>query len=514
MKNRYLIIGIVASLLVPSLTSCEDRLDIDEHGVSPISTFYTTDSEADEAITAVYSKWSSVFSPLHAMTNLLSDEYWSGGGNHYDGNYYRLADYTFDTDYATVSTLYQDLYNVIYASNVVIENVKSESSIMNRAIAEAKVFRAMSNFYLATLWGTPPLVDHTLKAGEYSQGNCDQAAMWALIEKDLTEAISSGALTEKSSATEKTYRITKQYAQALLGKAYVFEKKWSDAVTVLDQIISSGKYTLYNDYSNINTIAGECNSECLFEINRPTDTANPSLNFDITWVYGGLRGEKYTYKNSTLCNRTFGFYNPTKSLYDAFVAEEGQNGYRLHNTILTYQQLKDEQGASIVSGMNITDNEGYYDFKNRILASDFCMPYNPPKNFRFMRLAEVYLLAAEASLEAGNATKATQYVNVIRKRAGVADLATATLNDIKNEKRLELCFEMVRYQDLIRWGDAAKVLADKGSKYPTLNADGTVTYTTINATAEHGFKTGKNELLPIPATEIQVNPNMKQNTGW
>ena len=199
MKNRYLIIGIMASLLVPSLTSCDDRLDIDEHGVSPISTFYTTDSEADEAITAVYSKWSSVFNPLHAMVNLLSDECWSGGGNHYDGSYYRLADYTFDTDYATISTLYQDLYNVIYASNVVIENVKSESDIMKRAIAEAKVFRAMSNFYLVTLWGTPPLVDHTLKAGEYSQGNCDQTAMWALIEKDLTEAISSGALTEKSS---------------------------------------------------------------------------------------------------------------------------------------------------------------------------------------------------------------------------------------------------------------------------------------------------------------------------
>ena len=108
--------------------------------------------------------------------------------------------------------------------------------------------------------------------------------------------------------------------------------------------------------------------------------------------------------------------------------------------------------------------------------------------------------------------KATQYVNVIRKRAGVADLATTTLNDIKMRNVWAL-LEMVRYQDLIRWGDAAKVLADKGSKYPTLNADGTVTYTTINATADHGFKTGKNE-LPIPATEIQVNPNMKQNTGW
>ena len=73
---------------------------------------------------------------------------------------------------------------------------------------------------------------------------------------------------------------------------------------------------------------------------------------------------------------------------------------------------------------------------------------------------------------------------------------------------------MTRFQDLIRWGDAATVLADKGSKYPNLEVDGSVSYTDLTASSqEYGFKE-KHKLLPFPSAELMSNNNISQNPGW
>jgi len=79
------------------------------------------------------------------------------------------------------------------------------------------------------------------------------------------------------------------------------------------------------------------------------------------------------------------------------------------------------------------------------------------------------------------------------------------------EKRLELCIENVRYQDLVRWGNASTVMGDQGKEIYEFNGKSAIARYTNSS---YGFKTGKHELLPIPSTEINVNPNIKQNIGW
>jgi hypothetical protein len=128
-----------------------------------------------------------------------------------------------------------------------------------------------------------------------------------------------------------------------------------------------------------------------------------------------------------------------------------------------------------------------------------------------MRYAEVLLLAAEACLQSGDQAGALNYINQIRTRAKLPNLTTVTLNDIKKEKRLELCMEMVRFQDLVRWGDAATALANRGKQVPVFNG-AVISFPYTNDT--YGFKTGKNELLPFPEHEMGVNQNLKQNPGW
>jgi len=103
-----------------------------------------------------------------------------------------------------------------------------------------------------------------------------------------------------------------------------------------------------------------------------------------------------------------------------------------------------------------------------------------------------------------------EYIYLIRTRAQETPLASVTLNDIKTEKRLELCNESVRYQDLVRWGDAMTAMANQGKEVPMFYTTG-VEWGFQNT--NYGFKE-KNKLLPIPLKEIELNPNMSKNEGW
>lgn len=313
-----------------------------------------------------------------------------------------------------------------------------------------------------------------------------------------------------------TYRITKQFAQALLGKAYVFQKNYGAAATALDEVINSGKYDLYSDYENIQTTKGEANCESLFESNYVYDANNATgIMSNMIWVYVHWRGDMLAFNEPTqiYSHGGWGFFNPTKESYDAFV--EMGDTYRLNASIKTYQQME-STGISLSDAIAyMPDNAGYFSWKYRVYEADVINYYwlRCPNNTRAMRYAEVLLLAAEASLQSGNASKAVDYVNKVRNRAQLPALGSVSMDDIKKEKRLELWMEGCRYQDLIRWGDAATVLAKRGQERPALYKDGRVSWNE-QKNASAGFKSGKHELLPFPATEMNVNKNMTQNPGW
>jgi len=122
------------------------------------------------------------------------------------------------------------------------------------------------------------------------------------------------------------------------------------------------------------------------------------------------------------------------------------------------------------------------------------------------------LMAAEAYNRSGNDDKAKTYLNQVRARVSlgpVSSSGTQLFQDIKTERKLELSFEMVRYMDLQRWGDAYEALKDQGKKVP--NGAGGF-YEPQGA----GYDKGKNELLPIPEYEMTVNTAMEgqQNPGY
>lgn len=525
MKTKYiytLLVGCIALMTV----SCEDKLDIEQNGnLGSSEDYYQTDDEALSAAAQMYGSWRSSFYSWWYLKNLLADDVWCGGGGRGDNSEMEeLNEYTYGTDNSFLESVYSGLYTLIYYANLIIENVDTDSDVKTRVVAEAKFFRGWAHFELVTLWGTAPVVNHLLSADEYRVSNSTAEELWTQVESDFSDAINSDALPSKTSVDDEEtgIRVTLEVAKAYLAKAYLFQEKYDSAADLFDEVIDSGLYALYEgDYDQLMHVSTNNCCEGMLECQMRNDATNIWLFYSMWVVMQGWRYDKLSYSSEVLtyiATGTYGFMNPKEDLYDAFVEMEGEDGYRLNQTMRTYDQMVDI-GVSLLNGSSLIGHEGYFMWKNRALLSDCVYNFSGFQvlqyvNYRVMRYAEVLLMAAEAHVQSGNTTKARQYVNEVRERAQLADLASVSLDDIKKEKRLELCLEAVRYQDLIRWGDAETVLASQGAEIPSLvNNDGDVTVEITNTNTVYGFES-KHKLLPIPLTEIEVNPNMTQNEGW
>jgi len=517
MKKIYKFAIILSLALMGA--SCSDKLDISQHGVLNYETYYNTDEQIESASAALYLTVRGWEYYAILTKNMLSDDFYAGGAQRGDNiDLEALNEFTFDAEEDYIQGMFESYYQLIYRSNVILGHVDPEGSDMAKmAIAEARVFRAWAYFELISMWGNPPLVDHELVPEEYDMPNGTTEELWGLVIDDLTKAISSGALAEKTGIDDtSTWRVTKQYAQALLGKAYLWMGEYDKAAAQFDAVVQSGKYGLFQgDYGDMRRVANKHNRESVFESNRIHDDNNSWQNFSLFYLMINWRMDKMEYPSDTPIMTTgWGFCVPTQNLYDEFVSDEGEDGYRLNQTMKTYEQIQQQLGISIKSGGSII-SDGYFMWKTRVLSEDRGMGNDYVYNADplWMRYAEVLLCGAEAHLMAGNTSKATEYINQIRSRAELSSLSSVTLAQVKTEKRLELCGEGLRFQDLLRWGDAASAMANNGKSYPNLSANGTVTYSSCNNTV-YGFKTGKHERLPYPATEIRLNSSIVQNAGY
>lgn len=547
MKATHYIYVLFAALLTLTTVSCENRLNIEKHGsLGGPENYYQTDEETNAAVASMYLSWRDLYAGWFYTKNLLSDDVYAGGGQRGDnGQMEQLNEFTFTTNNSTIEGLYSGLYSLNYKANLIIEKVKGNSSVMNRAIAEAKFARAWAYFELVTLWGSAPLVDHLLSPDEYRQSNSTPEALWAFVEQNLEEAISSGALPSKANVNDEevTSRITLETAKAYLGKAYLFQGKYTEAAKLFDQVIESKKYELYKgDFDLLgHAVTNNC-SEAMLEIQRRNNPEQGWSQFVQFYIMLGWRTSHMIYGPKAMGEEdialgTYGFFNPRKSLYDAFVAMEGEDGYRLKSSIRTYEQMN-EIDMAINVGAHLVGHDGYFPWKTRLLKSDNIIDQTWFQglqyiNLRIMRYAEVLLMAAEAHVMGGGSSdKALKYINEVRERAKLTPLPSVTMEDVKKEKRLELCLESVRYQDLVRWGDAKTVLGEQGKTipafgyFPKKDAAGNIVTDDNNQpiyelkrepenvkNSIYGFK-DKHLLLPIPLKEIEVNHNMVQNEGW
>jgi hypothetical protein len=471
--------------------------------------------------------------------NCLDDDHYPGGGSFSDATnqYQEAGSYNVTSADFAPKIVYKGVYSVIYHCNLILEKIpETNDARINRVKAEANFLRALAMFDAVRWWGTPPLPDHLLSQDEYNQSNnpTEDSIKWILEQmKEAAEQLP--AISGRGQQEAFGGRISKHAALAYRGKVGLwYGQKFNDkavlaeAVKDLKTVIDSNLYGLVPDMFIIERQAGDFCEEYLFEHNSGDNDGfpgDPSNDLRHTWT-GWPSG-------INLPKDFFGGWgwNAVSKEFGEFLAahEGGVEKPRFKSTIHTYEQvLAMDYAPGVTPGMKenavIYHNAGYFTFRGLGWLSEAYEGTSPPfwkwykANTPMLRYAEVLLMYAEAKFLVDNDADKSglKALNEVRRRAQIPELASMTYQDIKDERRAELFCEQERYFDLVRWGDAPTVLANKGKKlYKFLGyKPGTTEW---NVVVEDGPGKGwqdKYNLLPFPFEQISANPNLKQNPGW
>ena len=574
---------MLAVAAVMSTTSCEDKLDIPQKGVTAIENFYQTDDDAEAALAAAYAGFATnvpgrgagfIYTPYKVLLNNASDHMFAAGSNFGDNDFMAaINEYRFDSGLGVINEFYKGLFGNVYDCNLVIDNFKEgTSTVQKRCTSEARVLRAYDYLLLTMLWGTPPFVDHVLTADALPY-NSDADPENPMSHEDLLLWVASECMDAANSLDERTstadkdgaVKVTKGFAWAVAGKAYLFAGKNAEAKSALEKVISSGKYALVpgEQYADLFHIKGDGCPEKVFEANLEFNSgigAWGGINQRSTWMEANIwnwRSDHFVAGASPQQNYTggcdgWGGLGVPQWWGDEFFANDGHS-YRFDATLKHIDDAIYNMNYSAVEGLTdeqkkTSDKIGIFDieqglygqscwlpFKQLIRAEDVDLSYG--NNVRLnnnivMRYAEVLFLYAEACLNTGDAPGATKVINQIRERAGIAPLASVDMNVLKKEKGYELWLEGCRVIDMMRWGDTAnaskagndvpklfdKVFrAPKGGEKITWENDRFYTVSTHEAQDagyQTGFKAGKHELFPFPMDVMEKNPNLRQNPGY
>jgi hypothetical protein len=528
MKNIIYKLSIL--LLVVFMSGCsKDFLEIKPQNNMATADFLKDDAQVTQAIVGLYDReqtlYSSCWNGMRFIQNVISDDAQSAGPNEFDTPEYDALDkFDWQVNNTKIRGLWQRLFEIISSANAIITPVEANTAAtaaMKTMVAEAKAVRAHAYLELVIMFGDVPLMTkNPTLASEFNKPRTAKAEIYKQIESDLNAAIA--ALPLKSAyAVGSKYRFSKGTAQYLLGRTLLFEKKWSEAATVLAQLIASGQYDLLprSKYMENFLIPGEFGTESIFEAsfvntlgstwgtqNGAFDGRNNEVN--IQMQLEGPRddgdGKHFTFSSyvgdptiwSDGLRGGWGFNLPSKKVGD--VLQSDPLDIR-SACVISDAQFKAAGGK--VNAVTPYMYQGYLRVKYGCRISETAGGASVPEinygsNIRVMRYADVLLMAAEAYRMNNQDGLAIIELNKVRARAGLPATAltgTALMDLIKLERQKELCFEGFRFFDLVRWGDAAAQL-------------GTL-----------GFKANKNELFPIPADEITTNTAIDtkdQNPGY
>lgn len=504
-KYIYLTLASIG-LLSTAVVSCSDEF-VDrpvEYSIDA-ENYFNNKTDYEEALIGAYDLLQSTFINV-LMGEIASDNTFAGGNGPNDvPGYQSVDDMIHNPVNAQLKQLWDWMFAGVQRANYILEfKDKTDFEGKNQIIAQARFLRAYYHFELVKWFGGIPMKgDKRFAPGDEKsipRSNVDK--VYEAIEADLIYASQN-----LSVAAAQKGRATSGAALALLGKAYLYQKKYTEAANTFETLINTGNYRLVTttDLTPAEIAAGLTPFGSIFE--EPGENGPESV-FEIQYSdvqggsYGGLQNVEgnvavgfagpFGYEGPVFADGN-NFNLPTPKIVNAFEAGD----LRKEVTILdmatwipanpgtTYTKQNEDTGFF---------NRKYIPRKRRDIAGAD-VKLTSPNNYRAIRYADVLLMAAEAHNKNGNDSKAQQYLNLVRDRAfgdtnhRISATGTALNDFILTERRMELVGEGHRFFDLVRTGKAA-------SEIP-------------------GFVAGKNELFPIPIEEIQFAAgNWAQNPKY
>ncbi|MBE0651771.1 MAG: RagB/SusD family nutrient uptake outer membrane protein [Bacteroidales bacterium] len=507
---------ILLLIFVVSMMSCQKNLNFADYNKLPQPKFWKTAADAQAAITSCYgsfvSDWAYYDPNVLGPEEMASDETAKGSTANSQADLNAFIDYSFTPSFARFANLWKSRYSTINLCNQVITNVPNIN--MNQAdkdqiIGEAKFMRAWDYFELVKLFGAVPIYNGLPQSGAYDIPSSPIDSVYSFILKDLDWGYAHMRKTVWDNANKG--RATAWAARALEAKVLMYMasganfmpnkqpidgKTWADVEQVTNDVINNGPYKLYtakgdSSYFYLFRLQNENCSESIFEIQAGA-----------SWTVGSVNGCAYAL-NQWIKGQDggFGYSVPSDTLVAAWKARyKSQHDLRYKASVIWRGDTTVDgmvvQGAPQLDGITGTPRYDYdvyvpHDQRSGIKGGYWMQQIE--QNFRLFRYADVLLIDAEAKFMNGDIAGALISINKVRERAGEPDLTAAnlTLQKIWDERRFELAFSNDRYFDLIRTGQAQKVLGYRGWQYP------------------------KNVFYPIPQTQIDLsNGQLKQNPNW
>ncbi len=434
-----------------SLASCDTFVSIDYPPTNiGVDAAFASDASATSVVLNMYSTIRSTPSlTWTSYAGLLSDELEYTPAN---TNLEQLENNTVSPLNTSVANrLWSETYTFIRQTNMAIAGISRSTGMTeagkNQLLGESKFWRAYGLFNLVNYFGDVPLTVSSDEFVNAALGRAPAAQVWAQIITDLKEAKAS--LPTAYVGSLRT-RINKHTASAFLARAYLYTKDYTNAATEASEVIASGTYAL----GDLSTTFVNTSNETIMQL---------ATLQGVTTLGGNYR-------------------TSTATTAPAFVLKE--------NFVRSFE-AGDKRRTAWVDSMTLGTSVLYRINKYKLQVATAGNEYNV-----LFRLAELYLIRAEARANLNQLTEARADLNVVRSRAGLAATTATTQNElvaaILRERKVELFAEFGhRWFDLKRTNQADAVLAPiKPGWKPTA------------------------VLMPIPSAQIEANPVLTQNPGY
>lgn len=563
MKKNIHIILMSAALM---LTSCNDSfLDRIPHDALTDANYWQTETH----LSSVANTFTSSLSGKDWLnkTEIMADSApWSvttawrtiGGGY-------------FTSDASQINSVWSAAYTGIGRTNYFLNNYQRatgvKEDVRERYAAEAYFYRAYNYWILTSLFGDVPLITSELnvESPDVFRGRDSRKDVIDRITKDLEDHYK--ALPEYVAAGSSDFgRVSQCAALALLSRIYLYNGRYEDAVSACERAMSSTYYKLYNtghpdvDYVNLFNYTGRASR----------NPANKETLIAFVYNYDLGESSRTSHNLSRECwvPNDYARFTPTASMIECYLTKDGKIWDP--NSATSYEDVFKDRDPRMTqsilapgtkweggeSGDMLSTDKTVFTYPKFDNSKDGCMSYtgyymrkyvepstvkdvgHDDNDIVLIRYAEVLLNYAEAKEQLGTLTQSDidKTINLLRDRVGMVHLKLSEIpagsdirTEIRRERRVELFFEGHRYFDIIRWKQGEILGEDllgvrKDYLDPARLKEGIIgnlKWKTVNGkeylVLESGrtFNPEKNYLLPVPFTQMQLNPQLAPNNpGW
>lgn len=508
LKTKFLLL----TLMVIVVASCsDDFLDRPPEDSYSVADFYQTNDQVNSGTNHLYSRpWFNFITNVSWCIGELS----SGNGRTWDPRNADFTNFAITGEHGTLTQAWESLYAVIAQANSVINTLpiaagpEVSADVLNNAVGEARFIRATAYFYLVRIFGSIPIIDNNDEfVLQPIVPRNPVTDVYEFIKRDYQYAIDNCYQKMRGSNYDDNAKVSSGSAKAMLAKIYLYEQNYPMAFQLSNEVINSGEFKLYGgDDPNDGDPTGS-----YYDLFLTANNNNPESIFALQWSNSGQYSEGNGLQSLFAQAGVTGFADgysaigPSLDLQEAY--EDTTEDLRYYATIMDPGAYYPDLNGGYTVSENVNHQGTNVGIKKYVIGNAASngggAQQSYPNNTYILRYAELLLINAEAAIMGGGSiATGVKSFNKVRSRANLGEILNPTIDDVFQERRIELAFEFEFWYDVTRRGSSFAINYLSNTERGTFNND--TTPATVNS--EMYPATADDLLFPYPSNETQNNP--------